>query len=294
VARTGAQLQAGLNAPLAGNEAGLSVYLPLDSIAADGSTPLGNGGGTGQAVNSFGALNGVIAGTLATPGQTDTYQFTIAERTQVLADSLVNAYGVVSWRLTGPGGLNIVRNLSATDASDAYPVLDLLPGTYTLSFDASNDDTAPYALRLLPLSALPALTPGVDITGTLAPGSRTDGWRFQGQAGATYFFDAKAFGSTDGRVRLVSPYGTEIWSTAPGNDIDTFTLPVSGDYTLLVEGRRGNTCPAPTASTCVRSSTRRRRWSSARASPSHPPGRGAATGWDSTARSGCRPPPMRR
>ncbi|MBI3348327.1 MAG: LamG domain-containing protein, partial [Burkholderiales bacterium] len=241
VARSAAQLQAARNAPLSGNEAGLAVYLPLDSIAADGSTPQLVGGGTAQVVNSYAGLNGVIAGTLAKPGQTDTYQFTVSQRMLVMADSLTNAYGVVNWRLTGPGGLDVTRNLNATDAGNGYPMLDLLPGTYTLSFDATSDNTSPYALRLLPLSALPTLTPGADTTGTLAPGSRTDGWRFQGQAGASYFFDAKAFSTADGRVRLISPYGTEVWATSPGTDVDSFTLPVTGEYTLLIEGLRNNT-----------------------------------------------------
>ncbi|HEU6455071.1 MAG TPA: LamG domain-containing protein, partial [Roseateles sp.] len=218
----------------------LAVYLPLDAIAADGSTAVSGQATQATAENNFGGLNGVIAGTLAQPGQTDTYQFTLSLRSQVLMDSLYGAYGNVTWRLTGPGGYDLTRNMTQTDANDAFPLLDLQAGTYTLRIDANGENTSAYALRVLPTSALPVMAPGTQMTGTLNPGSRTDGWRFQGTAGTTYYFDAASFNLADGRVRLISPYGAEVWYATPGNDVETFTLPATGEYTLLVEGRRND------------------------------------------------------
>ncbi|MCX7197170.1 MAG: hypothetical protein NTW37_04075, partial [Proteobacteria bacterium] len=243
VARSAAQIAAGRNGPLTGAEAGLSVYLPMDAIAA-GSTPnLVAGSPAGSVIHAFAGLDGTLAGEIGVPGQTDRYRFTLAERRLVAFDALNNAYGVLSWRLTGPAGFDVTRNFNATDANSGYPVFDLAPGTYTLSIDGSGDGTSPYGLRLVDLAGLPMLTPGTEVSGTLTPASRTDGWRFSGTAGALFMLDQQPHGLNSTSpyaawVRLISPFGTQVWAAWLAEDVDTFELPFDGTYTVLVEGLR--------------------------------------------------------
>jgi hypothetical protein len=175
VARTGAQIAAAMNTPLNGSQTGLVVCLPLDGVTALTTPNLVAGGDAGTLVNTRSGLGGTtIAGVLAVPGQTDSYRFTLTERTLIAMDSLPAGWYAtsLSWRLTSSGGFDLTRNLASTDSYDGFPVLELAAGTYTLTIDGAGPVTSPYGLRLIDLATLPTLTPGTPVNGTLRPGSR--------------------------------------------------------------------------------------------------------------------------
>jgi len=171
VARTASQIAASKDAPLAGSETGLAVYLRLDETSGAVATDSGPSGTHGAVVNSVGGVPGAIAGRIDHPGQVDRYTFSLAQRTRLYFDTLTDSQ--VFWTLTGPTGTVVAgRNLRTSDSADSYPLLDLVAGDYTLTFDATGDDVVAYAFRLLDAAAAALITPGTPVSGQLSRGAR--------------------------------------------------------------------------------------------------------------------------
>src|SRR5205814_1650527 len=121
-----------------------------------------------------------VDGAIAHAGQVDRYTFSLAQRTRLYFDSLTDSQ--VFWTLAGPTGTLVAgRNLRTSDSADNYPLLDLVTGNYTLTFDASGDDVVAYAFRLTDTASATPITPGV--------ASGLDPRWTQGQLGGGLFLD---------------------------------------------------------------------------------------------------------
>ncbi|HMC71614.1 MAG TPA: hypothetical protein VKJ07_20820, partial [Mycobacteriales bacterium] len=183
-----------------------------------------------------------IDGAIAHPGEMDRYTFTLAQRTRLYFDALTDSQ--VFWTLTGPTGTVVAgRNLRTSDSADNYPLLDLVTGNYTLTFDASGDDVVAYAFRLIDTASATPITPGTAVSGQLNPGSETDLNRFDVSAGQRFFFDNLSF-TGDAYWRLLTPYGDQVFNTFASTDVDATTLSAPGTYFLSMEGRRYVTTPS--------------------------------------------------
>ena len=91
------------------------------------------------------------------------------------------------------------------------------------------------------LAQATALTPGTPVSGSLSPANETDLYQFDAAAGDRFYFDVQArSGTSSAWWLLIDPYGNVLFisgfNTTSG-DVDTLTLPRSGRYTLLIEGR---------------------------------------------------------
>jgi hypothetical protein len=187
-----------------------------------------------------------ISGSIAVPGETDRYAFTLTKETQLLFDSQTNS-SQLSWSLDGPRG-NVVssRSFSSSDPVDVFngvAPLDLVSGSYTLSVQGLVDATGNYQFRLLDLADASAITPGTPVSGTLNPGNETDLYQFSANPGDKFYFDQQ---SLSGQIsstewRLLDPFERTVWSTNLGSDVQTQSLQFAGTYTLLIEGGVGNT-----------------------------------------------------
>src|SRR5207248_10416367 len=135
------------------------------------------------------------------------------------------------------------RNLRSSDSADGFPLLDLIAGQYTLTFDASGDDVVGYAFRLIDTASAIPITPGTPVSGQLARGSETHLFRFDVAAGERVFFDNQTF-SGDAYWRLLTPYGDQVFNTFAASDVDVQTLSAPGTYLLSMEGRRYVTTPS--------------------------------------------------
>ncbi len=71
----------------------------------------------------------------------------------------------------------------------------------------------------------------------LDPANASAFYSFDGTAGQRLFYDARQATNTDGSVRFIGPRGNLIWSPAIGSDMDVFTLPDTGKYTIIFENR---------------------------------------------------------
>ena len=186
-------------------------------------------------------LGSVVNGNIAQAGARADYSFSLAAAAQLVFDSRLNQPGF-RWSLTGPRGTVVsARSMSQSDSADfgANPVLQLAAGDYTLSIDPDADLTGAFAFRLVDLanaSDVEPLTLGATLSGTLDPGSQTRFYRFDGNARDRLFFDLISESRNSAYWRLIAPTGEVVFG--PSNVDDLYaTLPASGRYVLLVEGR---------------------------------------------------------
>ncbi|HEV6967807.1 LamG domain-containing protein, partial [Roseateles sp.] len=224
-------LAQGLRQALAGNDLPQAARLQFDSfeprvlMSGDGVAPQ-------------------VSGRIDVPGEVDRYVFTLPSDTQLVFDSLT-ADADLKWSLQGPQG-QVITAPRALDASDANArsgdvALSLKAGTYTLQVDGMGDHVGDYNFRIIDLGRAQAITPGQVVKGTLTPGNQTQAYSFGAIAGQTFYFDALSNpASTD--WRLIGPDGkTVVGPTSAGTDLENQLLTQTGTYTLLVEGRVGNT-----------------------------------------------------
>ena len=238
VARSNAQIADAKNAPLAGNEAGLVLYLPLNQTS--GNAPA-DASPAAQSVQLQPRVDGALLGSIYTPGSQVRHHFEVSTATRLYIDSLTHD-STLRWALSGPQGVVAsARSFQSTDSADGSAIFDLVAGAYTLTVSAVGDSTAPFALRLLDLAGATAIVRGVLVSGSLQPARETTAYRFDGNAGERIFIDNTVNTGGDTYWRLLDPYGRVlVGPTGIGNDIDVTTLPYAGSYTLLVEGRSYN------------------------------------------------------
>ncbi|HEY6816092.1 MAG TPA: CARDB domain-containing protein, partial [Croceibacterium sp.] len=225
VARSAADIAAGMVAPALPGTAGLSYALDFESTALSGGALL-------RSLNPNG-----VSGALTAPGQTRSYTFTLGAPVLALFDSLTDNEGMV-WTLTGPNGDVVTnRRIDLSDSRDiGNPTLRLDPGAYTLTIDGAGDTTGFYNFRLTDLATAAVLPMATVVTGELTPSNATAAYKFAGNAGEKFIFDALAV-QNEVWWRLVDPAGNDVVGSSGFSDLDGIELPSTGTYTLLVEGR---------------------------------------------------------
>ncbi len=232
-ARTGAEIADTYQQALTGNEAGLVLYLPLDSVAAGGTTPDASPSGL-PAMLVHKAPTG-ITGTVRDVGQQLLYTFTLDQATRVILDSLTNRSDL-RYRLTGPAGVLADRTMRQADADGtSNPVLDLAAGDYELLVQGDGDARGDFNLILTDLAQAEPLTLGTPVEGVLAPANRTAAYKFTASAGQTVFLD-NLVGRGEFRWRLIDPQGGVAFHTYYPGDFGGQVLARDGTYTLLIEG----------------------------------------------------------
>ncbi len=187
------------------------------------------------------ALGETKSGDITSPGQTYRYSFSLAEAKRLHFDILAGDGGF-TMRLLGPAG---ERSLQFIDYYSGTPWFDAVAGDYELSLRRNGDDIGPFSFRLLDFAAATAFVPDAETAVTLDPGTATGLRRFAGTAGQKFYFDGRGFsgGTRQPIAQLISPAGVTLFRTGVNSDADTFTLPQSGTYTLLLLGEPSETAP---------------------------------------------------
>jgi RHS repeat-associated protein len=191
-------------------------------------------------------LGSTVSGSITTAGEQDRYTFTLSSGSRLYFDALTNNTSL-AWTLTGPAGTVVSgRRFTASDGgSVGNPVLNLIPGDYTLTIDPPGDAVGDYAFRLWDLRQATALTPGTPVSGALTPATESDLYRFTASAGDRFFFDTLArTGAPNATWRLIDPDGKAVFNSTFGGtfaDVDVQTLASPGQYTLVLEGGIGDT-----------------------------------------------------
>ncbi|MBN8495130.1 MAG: hypothetical protein J0M00_27260, partial [Burkholderiales bacterium] len=195
------------------------------------------------------ALNTVVDDRIEQPGQRRSYRFSVTADTWAMLDTLSSAN--FNWTLSGPRGVLIgtdpntrrsglyggARTLRAADAqgASADPAFELRTGDYLLTIDADNDATGSFAFALRSFDAAVPLALGSAVSGALNPANETRLYHFDASAGDRFFLDVQQ-STNNGSLRLYGPLGQAIWATGSIADVDVFSVPATGRYTLWVEG----------------------------------------------------------
>jgi hypothetical protein len=187
-------------------------------------------------------LGTATSGSIASPGQQDTYTFTLNSSAFLWFDSQTNN-GSFNWQLKGPTGIVPTyatgQGYNQFDYDDQY--FGLLPaGAYTLTVGGWGDLTGNYSFNLLNLASASAVSLGSDVSGTLNPSNSTNLYKFSGTAGSTLYFDNTAFSTTDpnnyidySRWVLYDQNGNQVFNQGL-SDAGRITLPATGTYTLAI------------------------------------------------------------
>lgn len=180
-----------------------------------------------------------IVGTIETPGQIDSYPFTVTESgRRFYFDALTND-PAMRWALFD-GLQDIVSNRGFTSSdgdniSAEQAVLDLRPGDYVLRVTAAGDATGDYSLRFLDIrTALPIVMGAENQTMVESP-VETQLFNFDVTAGDLLYFDSIQ-NSIAGQWRAFDPRGDVLFDGSTATDRGPLLAPVTGRYTLLVEG----------------------------------------------------------
>src|SRR3546814_8736324 len=84
--------------------------------------------------------------------------------------------------LTGPGGVNEVRNMRNGESQQiAAAAFELLPGTYTITVDGNGSATGAYAFRFIDLGSAPVLGRNVAVTGRTSGSADNQTWRIRSE-----------------------------------------------------------------------------------------------------------------
>ncbi len=99
------------------------------------------------------SLGTPVTGNITSPGQTNSYTFSLNQETLAYFDSLTNNSNL-SWSLSGPPGTVVAgRSFTGSDSFDqGSPVMDLVAGNYTLPVAGAGPTTAGFSFNLLDLS----------------------------------------------------------------------------------------------------------------------------------------------
>ena len=185
-------------------------------------------------------LGTAVAGTFETWDATKTYRFTLASDALVVMDTLNLSASSALWSLAGPRGTEVsLQQLYSSDANYNYPVFSLPAGSYALTVQGAHysewfSSNGAYTFRLLDTASFSALTLGQQVSVTRSPTNSTLGYRFEASAGNTMVLN---WSDNNYSIwTLIDPYGRKIQGISGDNAGTSFTIPVSGTYTLLNEG----------------------------------------------------------
>ena len=122
-------------------------------------------------------------------------------------------------------------------------MFSLLDGEYEITIDGIGDAVPSYEFRLASVTdEAVAINTGVTFTGELTTPSETDFYKFNVNAGDSFYFDVVSTSDQFGaQYRVVSADGAPVFeSPSRMVDVDTVTFDQAGEYFLLVEGNVSN------------------------------------------------------
>ena len=183
-----------------------------------------------------------VDSSIALPGQTRNYEFSLATEAVIYFDSLTDEREI-RWTLTGPAG--VVVNGQEFSDSDSFdepnPLFRIGSGDYVLTVDGTNDHVGDFGFRLSDVSTGIEVATGTPFTGELTTPSETDIYRFEATEGDVIYVDVvNTSDSFNTEFKIADDLGNVLAISNGLRDLESFVVPETGSYTLLVEGWRAN------------------------------------------------------
>lgn len=175
-------------------------------------------------------LGTLTSGEIALAGQTNVYDFTLAQATQ-LAFATLGSRSDLNWSLIGPRGTEVN---SRSFAQGNGGVLALPAGDYQLRVRGASGATGAYAFSMLDLDGATLVSVGDELTGTVSQDQSSAAYRFAAVAGDKVAVTSLS-ATAKGTWRLVDQYGRDVVAaTALSTGKSTISLTVTGNYTLVM------------------------------------------------------------
>jgi hypothetical protein len=185
-------------------------------------------------------LGTTYSGTLALPGETHTYTFSGTPGQRLYLDGLDSDNLSINFTLVSPSGATVY---GGNHDYDSGPLVLMEPGTYSLIVDGSGATVGTYQFRLLDLLASPVLALGTALSGQLSPALACNIYQFNGTRGQRIKLLSDGYSSTQVQWQLLSPANVIMAYGQIYQDLGTFTLPLDGEYCVLIIGTTGGTTP---------------------------------------------------
>ena len=182
-------------------------------------------------------MGDTVLGRLQIPGDQDEFTFSGSEGQTLYFDALQYTGDHRNWNfeVLSPSG---VRVLESTLADDQFLQL-AETGNYRIAISTDNVQLGSYGFRVIDHELTPIVPLDTVITGDLGPGTQSKLYRFAGNQGQRIFIDnLEKSGSI--AWTLYNASNQAVASNVNLFDLEVI-LPVSGDYTLVVQGRSGFT-----------------------------------------------------
>ncbi|HEX7813202.1 MAG TPA: Ig-like domain-containing protein [Burkholderiales bacterium] len=193
-----------------------------------------------------------IQGFLDSPGQVNTYRFTLEEATVAFFDGYLESNGpYFSWTLQGPGGIVETGSTRSdtTDAGGNPRLLNLTAGEYSLTIEGFDNAAGWYNFALFDLvhDAGTPLSLGQPAIDTLLPGFNSTLYRFGGAAGQQVTIDLNTMDpdwiSYDPVHWLVVDGTGNVVAQGQAGTPAQATLGEAGSYALLIQAHQFNWYP---------------------------------------------------
>ncbi|MGH1493535.1 MAG: SdrD B-like domain-containing protein [Acidimicrobiales bacterium] len=196
-------------------------------------------------------LDTVISGEIDPSGDKDSYSFAASAGLQLYFDVLDPGAGCAgwAWTLISPTD-NVVFDANIFGCANDIELTLTETGEYTLVYDGRDDQTGDYQFEIVtvPVDIPTAINVDEVVDGDITVRGETDTYTFNGTSGDMLYFDTIDPAATNcgGYAwKLTSEIGTEVFEAnifGCGNDIE-LTLPETGEYTLVYDGRGEQTGP---------------------------------------------------
>ena len=179
-------------------------------------------------------FNQVISGTLESV-ETQVYSFWGRPGQQILFNGMIG--NNVNAKLSSPNTHQIFfqGNYGSSDTG-LYSLTQ--EGVYHLLIQGTQATPRDYSFQLLDFNSGVDLDLNVPVSGYLPNGQASTFYHFEGTAGEKLFFNS-ILGTTTNRWKLYDPGSREISNYRLGDDFE-LELPLSGNYTLYIEGGTSN------------------------------------------------------
>ncbi|WP_422925495.1 putative Ig domain-containing protein [Singulisphaera sp. PoT] len=171
---------------------------------------------------------------LPTGQETKVYKFQGTIGHQIVLNGLDRNGQNVSVRLVTPS-LRVDLQQGSEQSSGLYTLPET--GTYYVIVSGQSNTPVDTGFKVVDASVAPTLIIGTPVTGSLPTGRETVAYRFQGNAGRPLAFDGLS--GQDGNVgyQITGPGGVVVANSSFGADSDPFTLPLDGEYKVIITGR---------------------------------------------------------
>ena len=184
-------------------------------------------------------IGSINQGTITRPGDTRTFTFDVPEYGLYYLDSFTSERDLRVELKSQSEVIYSNRPLNDIDSFDQTSIVALAPGSYEITIDGFGDFISPFSFAFSSVETATEITAGIPVAVELTNPRETKAFRFDAAQGGTVFLDVVSPPTGNGNFyySLIAPNGDVISITRGLGDADAVTLPTSGTYTLLVEGR---------------------------------------------------------